>query len=160
MSPLRACERVLRHPFTFAGRASRSEFWWWWLVTTVVAVSLQLGLSALAGTFGPLSIVTGPFGPGLMAQIPVFTSSAGVAGDDPLWATVPVTVWLLVVALPSIALASRRLHDANFSARWLFLTLLAPGVIVVMVMLASESRPAGARFDQPAENMVRPALRM
>jgi uncharacterized membrane protein YhaH (DUF805 family) len=158
MTPLRACERVLHRCYTFSGRASRSEFWWWWSVVSVVGVALQLGLSALAGTFGPVNILAGPFGTGFLAQIPVLTTSGGIENDDPLWATVPVAVWMLVTLLPSVAVASRRLHDANFSSAWLLLLFVNAGV-VVMIMLARASQPAGARFDRPVDSMVRPALR-
>jgi uncharacterized membrane protein YhaH (DUF805 family) len=158
MSPRQAVARVWRLHWTFSGRASRSEFWWWWLITSAVALALQLVLPVLAGTAGPLTLVTGPFGPGFMAQVPLFSNSVGTVGDDPLWATAPAALWMLLTLLPSVAVASRRLHDANFSARWLFLLLVAPGGLVLLYLLARGSRPEGMRFDRPLDEPSRPAL--
>jgi uncharacterized membrane protein YhaH (DUF805 family) len=51
----------------------------------------------------------------------------------------------LAVLLPSLAAASRRLHDTNRSGWWQLIVLLPLiGMIVLIVFLAQESRPAEA----------------
>ena len=57
----------------------------------------------------------------------------------------------LAVLLPSLAAASRRLHDTNRSGWWQFIVLVPLiGMIVIIVFLAQESRPAEAAPAAPA----------
>ncbi len=54
---------------------------------------------------------------------------------------VPSSLWGLVVAIPTLALSWRRLHDTNRSG-------LRNGWIVLLVFHLSGPRPEGARFDR------------
>ena len=58
----------------------------------------------------------------------------------------------LAVALfiPSLAVAVRRLHDANYSGALYLLVLVPLGSIVVLVFLLMPSNPAGAQYDRPS----------
>ncbi|WP_016995948.1 DUF805 domain-containing protein [Kocuria atrinae] len=58
-------------------------------------------------------------------------------------------VFLLAHIIPSIALAVRRLHDANMSG-FLYLLILIPflGSLILLVFFVLPSNPAGARFDR------------
>ena len=49
--------------------------------------------------------------------------------------------------MPSIAVAWRRLHDANFSGLFYLLNLTSIGGIVVLVMTIMPPKPEGQRFD-------------
>ena len=55
----------------------------------------------------------------------------------------------LAIAVPSIAVTVRRLHDAGFSG-WLYLVNLVPyvGGLVILVLTILPSKPEGARFDR------------
>lgn len=57
-------------------------------------------------------------------------------------------IWSLAMVIPMLALMSRRLHDANFSA-WFLLFYLLPivGPIVLLILCALPSKPMGVRFD-------------
>ena len=112
----------------FDGRASRSEYWWWVLASTVV-----FGLLAVlvAVTAGP-----DPESPSALSAV----------------LTIVLLIVLLAVIVPSIAVTVRRLHDADLSG-WFYLLGLIPSVggIILLVLTALPSKPAGARFDrQPA----------
>ena len=54
-------------------------------------------------------------------------------------------VYSLATLLPSIAAAARRLHDTNRSGWWQLIAIVpVVGIIVLVVFLAQEGRPASA----------------
>ena len=53
----------------------------------------------------------------------------------------------LAVLLPQLAIAWRRLHDANFSGLLYLISLTGIGGIVVFVLMMMPSKPEGQRFD-------------
>lgn len=94
----------LRKYFTFSGRASRSEYWYFFLFAVLVGIATGI-LDALL------------FGIG-------FTS-------DPSGPTNNVSSLLLL--LPSLTVAWRRLHDINRSGWWIggmFLVFFAGGLLI------------------------------
>ena len=113
---------------TFAGRASRSEYWWWTLFS--------------AGSFWVLGI--------LAAVIGIQTSPDG--GETPGLPAMPLIILLmlfgLAVLVPTIAVTVRRLHDAGYSG-WLYLLMLIPwlGGLILLVFTLLPPSPAGARYD-------------
>ena len=113
---------------TFAGRASRSEYWWWTLFTIVVFVALGVPAAAIG-------IETSPDG-----------------GETPGLPAVPLLILLglfyLAILVPSIAVTVRRLHDAGYSG-WLFLLTLIPwlGGLILLIFALLPPSPAGARYD-------------
>ncbi|KRE30393.1 DUF805 domain-containing protein [Agromyces sp. Soil535] len=117
---------------TFSGRASRSEFWWVYLAYVVVGVAIMIPLSAVGITnvtvTADYQIVYGP-------------------GYWTVWTiSLIVTLALLV---PFLAIFWRRLHDTNRSGGYYFLAFIPfVGPIIVIVLLALPSSPAGARFDR------------
>jgi uncharacterized membrane protein YhaH (DUF805 family) len=141
---------------TTTGRASRSEFWWTWLLQTAVAAVLLLLVPLLQGRTRDLSLPTGPFGPGPLGTVPVF-SWTDTSGDPAGGASVLIwTVWSLLTLAPMVALAIRRLHDADHSAWWALGAVIVPLLsFVVLVLLAQRSKPAGVRFERvPVDGRV------
>ncbi len=70
---------------------------------------------------------------------------------------VPSLIWDVATVVPTVALQTRRLHDTNRSGWWQLLILIpVVGAVVLIVMLASASDPAGARYDQPAPGVPLP----
>lgn len=99
----------------FSGRATRPEFWWWVLFTGLVG-------AVLGGI--PLGTAGMPMG---------MVHSASNLG----------TVWDLVVLVPTLAVAVRRLRDAGFGWAQLF-WLLIPGVGLIIVAILC-ARPTTAQ---------------
>jgi uncharacterized membrane protein YhaH (DUF805 family) len=112
----------------FDGRASRGEYWW---------SALGVGLVFLV-----LYVV---------ATIAAASNSTALASI----LFVLVVVFSLAVAIPSIAIAVRRLHDGGFSG-WFYLLGFIPivGGIITLVLMCLPPKPEGARYDRPS---ARPA---
>lgn len=124
-TPGPAWSRLWRKYGTFRGRASRSEFWWACLVLAVIHAIVVAVAYVVAG---------------------IEAQPAGIMGATAIYLL--LGLWGLVVLIPSLAVAARRLHDADLSAAWLFVLLLpVVGAIVLIFLLIRESRPTGAHFD-------------
>jgi uncharacterized membrane protein YhaH (DUF805 family) len=115
---------------TFSGRASRSEYWWWMLIDLVIWIVLGI-LARLggAGVTDASGAMTGPNGLGIVVSI-------------------VIVLFALATIVPSLALTVRRLHDANLSGFFTFLSLVPfVGGIIILVMTLLPSHPQGQRFD-------------
>lgn len=126
-----AVQRFFAKYATFSGRASRSEFWWVWLFLVLInLVFVAVFVTVLVTTGTPTSTGVQPSG----AEIPVYI----------VWA-----LFELAIIIPAIAIAVRRLHDANFSG-WMYLLHLIPSVggLIVLILNLLPSNPEGARFDR------------
>jgi uncharacterized membrane protein YhaH (DUF805 family) len=123
-----AISRGFKKYATFAGRASRSEYWWWTLFTTV----MFFGLGVPAAVIGVQTSPDGSDTPGAPA-VPLL---------------VALTLFLFAVVVPTIAVTVRRLHDTGQSG-WLFLLTLIPwvGGLILLVLAALPTSPAGAKYD-------------
>lgn len=116
-----AASRFWRKYATFSGRASRSEYWWWALISFGISVVLQLIGYLVLG--GDLFLEAGSS----MLDLRAF-----------MLPLIPALGWSLVVLVPSVALAIRRLHDTNRSGWWYLLSLPALiGLPFQLVGLAS-----------------------
>lgn len=117
-----AIKHNFSHYVDFKGRAQRSQFWWWYLFIIIVnvvlgaiesAAGLQMGKSATDVTVGD-------------TVIPVVNQGAGLL----------TSVFSLVVLLPTLAVAVRRLHDTGRTGWWIIAPLLAYLVAGVLVAIA------------------------
>ena len=123
-----AIARGFKKYATFAGRASRSEYWWWFLFTFVTY--LVLGLAAYA--LGVATSRDGGRTPGLLA-LPLIILFA---------------VFFLGIIVPTLALTVRRLHDAGYSGLFALLLLIPyVGSLIMMIFALLPSSPAGAKYD-------------
>ncbi len=112
---------TIRHNFVhyadFKGRAQRSQYWWWALF---VFLSTSI-LNVIDGAFG-WNLVTLPDLNGTEVPTQIY-------GGGPL-----ASIWFLVLLIPGIAVAVRRLHDRNMSGWWYLLNLLCCiGSIILFV---------------------------
>ena len=98
-----AMSSVYSNYATGSGRASRSEYWWYFFANVLVYVTVWGGAFAL------------------LVATHATTDDNGIT----LTATGIVIIWLLLNAIPSIAVTVRRLHDVNM-AGWLYLLHLVP----------------------------------
>jgi uncharacterized membrane protein YhaH (DUF805 family) len=127
-----AVSRFFKKYATFTGRASRSEFWWWFLVNTIVGLVLYVLTLVLGSSGATFDANTGMSTPGPGIVVGIVLSS----------------IWFLATIVPWLALVWRRFHDTNRSGAFYFLSFIPfVGGIIVLVMLALPSDPAGARFD-------------
>ena len=115
-----AINSVLSKYATFAGRASRTEFWRW----VLVFVLLTLVTRMIDGALFASSVHAGLFERGAMQ---------------------PLTfIAILALLLPNMALAVRRLHDTGRSGWWLLLMLVpfvGPLVLLYWYVQPSEEAP-------------------
>lgn len=127
-----AFSRFWKKYATFAGRASRSEYWWFALTNALIIIVLAV-VGGIIGSMGATTDASGKVQPG-----PGFAA-----------VTVVVVVYGLALLIPSIALHVRRLHDANL-AGWFVLLGLIPslGGLILLIFAVLPSNPAGARFDR------------
>ena len=127
-----AIARGFKKYATFAGRASRSEYWWWTLFTFLTY--LVLGLLAFA--VGAATSRDGGRTPGLLA-IPLIILFAA---------------FFLGIIVPTLALTVRRLHDAGYSGLFALLLLIPYlGSLIIMIFALLPSSPAGAIYDPRQE---------
>jgi len=136
-SPLTAYARFWRRYVVFSGRASLSEYWWVALLNVVVAV--------IIGVLGAILLAIG----GALSQ----QGSAAAAIPNAVGAVLlfALFVFFLAQIVPGIALAVRRLHDANLSGLLYLLTFIpSVGGLIVLVLHVLPSNPAGRRYDRGA----------
>ena len=102
----------------FTGRASRSEFWFWVLFAVIGA------------------IVTNT----LDAAIFVYHNSVSPL-NSPL-----SNIFTVVALLPSLAVATRRLHDVDRTGWWMLLVFTGIGIIALLYWQGQEGTPNQNRF--------------
>lgn len=135
-----AITRYFKKYASFSGRASRSEYWW---------VQLFLFLVWLVPT--ALLLITVISGTAWVAQQNSYSADLF---DAPGTVLVFSLFWLVTFVIglgtiiPSLAIAWRRLHDANFAGPFWFLTFTYVGGLVVLVFTILPSNPMGQRFDR------------
>jgi uncharacterized membrane protein YhaH (DUF805 family) len=137
---VQAVKLWLKNWKNFSGRASRSEYWWVTLASVIVMTVL-----------------------GIILMVAFVAVAAATNGSDPAMGALVVVVWGvmaligLATLVPSISLGVRRLHDTNQSG-WMYLVDFIPSVggIILLVLMAQASNPAGARFDDAAQPLYGP----
>jgi uncharacterized membrane protein YhaH (DUF805 family) len=105
----------------FSGRATRAEFWWWTLFAWLVGVAASIVDNIIASS----------------SNMATFT---GVQ-----------LVLSLVLFLPGLAVAVRRLHDTGRSGWWWLIAFLpCAGIIVLIVFWVMESNPGDNQYGPPS----------
>ncbi len=96
----------------FSGRSSRSEFWYFFLFTTIISICADVIDASLVGqSFWTYDSIYGPV----------------------------QSVFSIIIFLPSLAVAFRRLHDINKSGKWIFMVFTIIGIIPLIYWFARES---------------------
>ncbi|OJU61938.1 MAG: hypothetical protein BGO04_03415 [Microbacterium sp. 70-38] len=128
-----AIARFFKKYATFSGRASRSEYWWWFLFNAIIGVILYI----IGGILGLIQVDAAT---GAVTLGPGYVFVAVVGG-----------LWGLATLVPNLAVVWRRLHDTNRPGPFYFLAFIPfVGGIILIILLALDTNPAGARFDQAA----------
>jgi len=113
--------KCLKNYAVFKGRANRPEFWYfilYWIILygVIILIDRTIGYNIINlndlpySEYIPLAQVSGEVGPLILFYRPL-------------------------TIIPSIAAATRRLHDINMSGKWsiLLLTPLAPFVMLLLI---------------------------
>jgi uncharacterized membrane protein YhaH (DUF805 family) len=120
---------------TFAGRASRSEFWWWVLFVGILWF-IGAVLDGLIGT---------------TYRVPLGSADATVG--------IIHTILVLVVLLPGISVAVRRLHDTDKSGWWWWLNIICfIGGIVLLIFYVTDSGPDNRYGANPKGEHIPPPV--
>ena len=140
VSIVQAAKLWLKNWKNFSGRASRSEYWWVVLATFIVMTVLMVVLSLIV--LGAVAASNG-------SDTAVGVALASMYGIMALVS--------LAAFVPSLSLGIRRLHDTNQSG-WMYLLTFIPSIggIILLVLMAQASNPAGARFDDAAQPLYGP----
>lgn len=134
-APVVAYSRFWRRAFVFSGRASPSEYWWAALVNVLAALLLGILTGALLAIGRALNdqgvaIAALPIGLGAVAGFALIA-------------------YFVAQIVPGIAVAVRRLHDADLSGFFFLLTLIpSVGGLILLILHVLPSNPAGRRFDR------------
>ncbi len=124
----------------FSGRASRSEYWWVVLASAILSVVVSMLFVAAVIAAAAVGNASDPT---MSVLVLLLTGIMGIVG--------------LATIVPSLSLGIRRLHDVNQSG-WLYLLSFVPyiGGIILIVLMAQPSNPAGARFDDASQPLYGP----
>lgn len=127
MSFTAAIRSVFTQYVGFSGRARRAEYWWFVLFTVIVGVVTALLDIAIGTDFGE-SITSG----GIIS-----------------------TLVNLALALPSLAVTVRRLHDTDRSGWWILIGLIPIiGAIVLLVFTIQDGTPGQNRFGSSPKHQA------
>jgi uncharacterized membrane protein YhaH (DUF805 family) len=148
---IRVC---VTRPFTYSGRARRSEFWWFVLFIQLIALVVSVVFVVLfSAALVPVAVSADPnSGPTSDEMLDLGLVLAGIFA---LQAVISV-----VLTVPMLAANARRLHDADLSAHWLWFYLAGLG-LVPMLMGITEGTPGPNRYGpdpKAAERLAPPAV--
>ena len=102
----------------FSGRARRKEFWYFTLFNILILIGLGVISYALTG------VSAHNFVPSIV-----------------------MVVYDLAVAIPSLAVTVRRLHDTSRSGWWILIALVPLiGAIILLIFYVTDSQPGENRY--------------
>lgn len=108
---------VLKKYAVFSGRARRKEYWHFVLFNIIIIIVFTF-IDVIIGTYNEQANI------GLLSG-----------------------VYILVVLIPGIAVAVRRLHDTDRSGWWLLIGLIPLiGGIVLLVFMLQDSKPGANQY--------------
>ena len=99
---------------TFSGRSSRSQYWWFFLFGIMTGLFFSILDFAILGVDATSTDPNEPIG----------------------WFNL---LWSLFLIIPSLALASRRLHDVNKSGWWQLLYITIIVIILLLIWYCQKS---------------------
>lgn len=123
---IQAYVKMWKNAFNFSGRTSRSDYWWAVLCNLIVA----FGVGLVAGIIGVI--------PALISE--------DLAGIGSAIQNIITYGWSLVVLIPGMSMAIRRLHDIGKSG-WMYLVCCLTsaccgiGSIILIVFMCMDSQP-------------------
>ncbi len=118
----------------FSGRSGRRDYWMFILIHTIITIVVTL-----------VAFI------GIMIGILLVSGALWIAGVSYYGSLILLFVYYAATLIPSLAIATRRLHDIGYSG-WYLLLLLIPivGAIILLIFMI--------RGSQPGHNQYGPAL--
>ncbi len=129
MNFAQAVNSCFRKYITFSGRAPRSEYWYFWLFFLLVSTALTILNTSI---YGPSLVVSNETifaqdGTQSIERVITKQYSSGWAG----------TIFSVIVFVPGLAVAWRRIHDIGRSGWWIVAPFAVSFALVFSVMLAT-----------------------
>jgi len=132
MSFVGAISSGFKNYLNFKGKASRAQYWYWVLFTLLLA----LVLGTIEEVIWPTPATTGD---------PLTDIQSLSADFTPL-----TTLSSLILLMPNLSILARRLHDAGYSAKWLFL-IIVPAAYSIFATIGAvvliNDYPTGQEFS-------------
>ena len=117
MGPIQAVKTCFLKYFDFSSRASRSEFWWWTLFVFV--------------------------GGAVTAILDVMIFGIEKSGAEFVEVGVIDGIFNVATVVPSVAVAVRRLHDANWTGWWILAQLILTIALLPLALADAAGDPNG-----------------
>ena len=124
MNFIQSIRTCMRKYVNFSGRATRSEFWWFYLFTVLV----NLVATSQASSFVP-TLLDGQ-------DMTENESSYFLNNFFFLYLS---TITSLILLLPSLAVAVRRLHDVGRSGWWILIAFTVIGIIPLLIWYVTDT---------------------
>ena len=125
MNFIQSINTCMRKYVTFSGRATRSEFWWFFLFTILV----NLAATSQASSFVPIL---------LDGQDMTENESSYFLNN--FFFLYLSTITSLILLLPSLAVAVRRLHDVGRSGWWILIAFSVIGIIPLLIWYVTDTK--------------------
>ena len=125
MNFIQSISTCMRKYVTFSGRATRSEFWWFYLFTVLV----NLVATSQASSFVPVL---------LDGQDMTENESSYFLNN--FFFLYLSTITSLILLLPSLAVAVRRLHDVGRSGWWILIVFTVIGIIPLLIWYITDTK--------------------
>ena len=125
MNFIQSISTCMRKYVTFSGRAIRSDFWWFYLFTVLV----NLVATSQASSFVP-TLLDGQ-------DMTENESSYFLNNFFFLYLS---TITSLILLLPSLAVAVRRLHDVGRSGWWILIAFTVIGIIPLLIWYVTDAK--------------------
>ena len=125
MNFIQSIRTCMRKYVNFSGRATRSEFWWFYLFTVLV----NLVATSQASSFVP-TLLDGQ-------DMTENESSYFLNNFFFLYLS---TITSLILLLPSLAVAVRRLHDVGRSGWWILIAFTVIGIIPLLIWYVTDTK--------------------
>lgn len=124
-----AVTKCLKNAFNLSGVATRAEYWWFYLFNRIALFGV-LYINAYVGINYRSAIVFSEIHPAVLFSISVIL---GLVSS--------------VIAIASLSVAVRRLHDTNLSGRFIFLGFIPLfGLIALLVIFCQKSVVNGNKY--------------
>ena len=115
-----------RNVFNFRDRASRSEFWWWVLFKILIAQIIFFREKALLVK--------------IQVAYPIILSLISLL----------LFLAIILLCIASLSMSVRRLHDIDFSGRWLLLVFIPLlGALILLCLYCHKGNDHSNCFGEP-----------